>query len=123
MFDRNLPSLLRFPLLLATLFASLHALHADELQDPTRPSYLSPAAATPGDAGTAPSLMLTAILLSPTQRSAMINDRTVKTGDRIGDARVVSIGRNGVRLQRGTEQFTLHLLPITIKQAHKAARR
>ena len=36
---------------------------------------------------------------------------------------VVAIDRNGVRLQRGTEQFTLKLLPIRVKQAPKAARR
>ncbi len=67
--------------------------------------------------------MLNAIRLSPTQRSAMINDHSVKVGEHIGDVRVIAITRDGIRLQRGTEQFTLQLLPIKVKQAHKAARR
>ncbi len=121
----NMPSLLRGSLLLAALLAGLQVVHADELRDPTRPAFLDAVAAgvAPGDAKTAPSLILTAIRLSPSRRSAMINDRTVKVGERIGDARVVAIDRDGVRLQRGTEQFMLHLLPIKVKQAHKAARR
>ncbi len=124
MFERTLPSLLRLPLMLAALLTSLHVLCADELQDPTRPAFLNPGSETAaGTANTAPSLVLTAIRLSPNRRSAMINDRTVKVGGRVGDARVVAIDRDGVRLQRGTEQFTLHLLPIKVKQAHKAARR
>lgn len=127
MFNHTLPALLRLPLMIAALLASLPPLHADALQDPTRPSFLSAgseAAGTgTGATKTAPSLILNAIRLSPTRRSAMINDRSVKVGERIGDARVVAIDRDGVRLQRGTEQFTLHLLPIKVKQAPKAARR
>lgn len=125
MFKRKLPSLLQLPLMLAALFTSLPSLHADALQDPTRPSFLSPGtdAAAADATRTTPSLVLNAIRLSPTRRSAMINDRSVKVGERIGDARVVAIDRDGVRLQRGTEQFTLHLLPIKVKQAPKAARR
>jgi len=33
----------------------------------------------------------------------MINDRSVRVGEQIGDARVVAIDRYSVRLQRGTE--------------------
>jgi MSHA biogenesis protein MshK len=110
-------------LVLALMIAA--TLNAGELQDPTRPSFLSPGAdaAAAGDTKTTPSLVLNAIRLSPTRRSAMINDRSIKVGERIGDARVVAIDRDGVRLQRGTEQFTLRLLPIRVKQAPKAARR
>ncbi len=120
MFDRTLPSFL----LIAAMLASLSHLHAEELQDPTRPSFLNhDSGTTAGESKAAPSLVLTAIRLSPTRRSAMINDHSIKVGERIGDARVVAIDRDGVRLQRGTEQFTLQLLPIKVKQARKAARR
>lgn len=110
-------------LALALMIAA--TLDAGELQDPTRPSFLGAGtdAAAAGGAKPTPSLVLNAIRLSPTRRSAMINDRSVTVGERIGDARVVAIDRDGVRLQRGAEQFTLQLLPIKVKQAPKAARR
>lgn len=107
-------------LLIVALLAGLPSVYADTLQDPTRPSFLDAAAPT---AETAPSLVLNAIHLSPTQRRAMINNRSVRVGDYLGAVRVVAIARDGVRLQRGTEQFTLQLLPIQVKQASKAARR
>ena len=128
MFERQIPDA-RFKLKVlvgAVLALTIAAtLNAGELQDPTRPSFLGAGlgAVTADETKAAPSLVLTAIRLSPTRRSAMINDRSIKVGERIGDARVVAIDRDGVRLQRGTEQVTLRLLPIKVKQAATAARR
>ena len=104
-------------LLLATLLAPAHA---EDLQDPTRPSTLD---ATPEQAQAAQSLVLTAIRIAPTQLSALINNRTLRVGDSIGDARVLAIGASGVRLRRGADEFTLQLLPLKVKQAHRAAGR
>ena len=108
--------------ILAALLLASAPLHADELQDPTRPSYAN-IDGSPDDPKAAPALLLNAIRLSPGQRSAMINNRTVKVGEQVGDARVVAIDQTGVQLQRGTEQFTLQLLPNKVKQAHKGVRR
>ncbi len=124
MSDRRLTTLLRLPLLCAALYTGFASVRAAELQDPTRPAYLDAGRGPSGNEGKGSSgLVLNAIRLSPTQRSAMINDRSVKVGASVGTARVVAIDRDGVRLQRGTERFTLQLLPIEVKQAHKAARR
>ena len=112
----------RLLFILTALLFVCATVQAEELQDPTRPSYAT-VGASPNEPQAAASLVLNAIRLSPGQRRAMINNRTVRVGERVGDARVVAIDRGGVRLQRGTEQFTLHLLPLKIKQAHKAARR
>lgn len=115
-------SLFRQVFILAALLCVRAPVQANELQDPTRPSYIS-VGDSPDQAQAAPSLVLNAIRLSPGQRSAMINNRTVKVGEQVGAARVVAIDRGGVRLQRGTEQLTLQLLPIKVKQAHTGARR
>jgi hypothetical protein len=97
------------------------ALAAEQLQDPTRPSVLTDA----GNARTATPLatdfVLNALWIAPTERSALINNRRVTVGDSIGTARVLDIRRDGVVLLRGNEQLTLRVLPMKVKQAHRAA--
>lgn len=55
---------------------------------------------------------LTAILISGPHRTAVINDRLVKEGDKIGNHRVKAIGRYSVKLidQVKKEGLTLYIL-------------
>lgn len=94
------------------------------LQDPTRPPSAAPATAnapTPG-ATSGPRWTLTSTLVSPTRRSAVINDQVLSVGDRIGGAQVVDIQADSVRLRIKGREVTLRLLNTNIKQAAKPAR-
>lgn len=84
---------------------------AEVLRDPMRPpsmgsltSWRSPAPAYSGP-------RLQAIHFSSRDRSATINGRRVRVGDRIGTARVASITRSAVVLQDGGVAQTLKLFP------------
>ena len=86
------------------------------LEDPTRPPAYT-AVASPADASGEPALVLTSTLISPGRRQAVINGRTVRAGQRIGDARVLAIAPDHVRMQRGDEIFTLDLLSVAVKKS------
>lgn len=83
---------------------------AASLPDPTRPPqrFISPAA--PGSA-VPKSWQLGSILIAPQRRVAVINGRPVSVGDRVNGAKVVAIESNQVRLQRGSREFVVNLLP------------
>jgi hypothetical protein len=82
---------------------------AEELPDPTRP----PAGfgQNQADVGVAAGPALQSILISPTRRIAIISGKTVKAGDKFGDARVVAINANDVVLKTGKNQQVLTLYP------------
>jgi MSHA biogenesis protein MshK len=82
---------------------------AQALSDPTRPPGAA-AMASP-DAPQATELQLQTILLSPQRKLAVINGQTVKIGERVGDATLVTISETGVVLKRGEETQTVRLLP------------
>ena len=69
-----------------------------------------------------PDYTLSAIRIGHNQRSAIINDRNVSIGERIGQARVVEIRANGVTLKQNGKEITLPLLPIGIKTPAEANR-
>ena len=92
---------------LAALCA-FHSLAAEELVDPTRP----PTGFGQFQADvvhTGP--VLQSILISQTRRVAIISGKTVKAGDKYGDAQVVAIGENEVVLKTGKSQQVLKLYP------------
>jgi MSHA biogenesis protein MshK len=83
---------------------------AQALSDPTRPPI--PTGAPVADSGTrASGPALQSILLSPLRRLALINGRMVKVGDRVGNARVVAIDFDSVKLRRGDSISIMKLLP------------
>lgn len=84
---------------------------AEPLRDPMRPPALGSltpqGSATPVSSGP----QLQAIRFSARERSATIDGRRVRVGDKIGSARVVLITRNAVVLDDGGVSQTLKLFP------------
>lgn len=94
-------------------------LHANTLPDPTRPyGYASPRmevieVTEPRDGIT---WNLTGIRISDRDRSAILNGRVVRAGDRIDDARILGIEPDAVLLDHRDEQLRVRLLDVDIKQ-------
>ncbi|MGA8202952.1 MAG: hypothetical protein WB812_00450 [Woeseiaceae bacterium] len=88
---------------------------ADEppVRDPTRPPY----SLAPGSKQTGDRLRLVSTNISPSMRSAVIGDRVVGIGSRIGDAVVTSIDPGRVTLARGSDRIVLSLYPEAVKEA------
>lgn len=77
------------------------------IPDPTRPAVM-PAAAT-SDEAPAAALVLQSTIVSPRQRSAIINGQRYRLGEAVGDARIEVIGTGWVRLRgaAGTTELRL----------------
>jgi hypothetical protein len=77
--------------------------------DPTRPpvGYL----ATEADAGEGGGLMLQSVMISPTQKAAIINGVLVKLGAKYGDAVLTRVAENEVVLRSGGVNRVLKLYP------------
>lgn len=56
------------------------------------------------------------VLISPQRRLAVIDGETVKTGDLVGDARVVRIHETEVVLKAGNEVRVLRMYPDVEKK-------
>jgi MSHA biogenesis protein MshK len=82
--------------------------YAEQFRDPTRPADLQ--TNRQSDAPT-PGPTLQSVLISQNRRLAIISGKTLKVGDRLGDAHVVSISDTQVVLQNGKIQQTLKLFP------------
>ena len=93
---------------------------AQALADPTRPPNTMETSAAESGAGTS-GPVLKSILLSSNRRLAVIDGRTVNVGDRVGNARVIAIDTDSVKL-RGSEGVTsLKLLPEVKRTGSKPA--
>lgn len=92
-------------LLLAALGGLLGA--AAPVPDPTRPAIAPLAAA--GEATPVAALVLQSTLVSPSQRSAIINGQRYRVGDPVGDARLEAVGPGWARLRGPTGSTELRL--------------
>lgn len=93
---------------------------AQALADPTRPPNATgtlDVASGPGASGP----VLQSILLSPLRRMALIDGHMVKIGDRVGDARIVAIDFDSVKLRDGDGVTVMKLLPDAQKSKSKPA--
>ncbi len=85
--------------------------HAQTVVDPTRP----PAGLAKDQGETYAGPVLQSILISSTRRIAIISGKTVKMGDKFGEAQVISISENEVVLRTGKDKQVLKLYPSLYK--------
>jgi len=83
---------------------------AQTLNDPTRPPAAILANA-PADAAQAGGPVLQTVIITPTERAAIIGGERVKLGGKYGDARVVAISESEVVLRSATGTETLRMYP------------
>ena len=102
---KHLPALL---LLVAGIGST--AIAAAERRDPTRPGW------QPANAETTRSKpsqnLLTAIVIGPAGKRALIGDRYLQVGERVGDARLVRIDFDFVVLQSAAGERIIRLTPV-----------
>lgn len=92
--------------LTAALMAS-SATWAARVPDPMRPAV--PIASSDPEATVPPALVLQSTLISPTQRSVIINGRRYRLGETVGDARIEAIGPGWARLSTPSGRTELRL--------------
>lgn len=92
--------------LAAALLAS-SVVSAERVPDPMRPAV--PVASSDPEATAPPALVLQSTLISPTQRSVIINGRRYRLGDTVGDARIEAIGPGWARLSTPSGRTELRL--------------
>ncbi|WP_133129855.1 hypothetical protein [Legionella yabuuchiae] len=99
--------ILLFPLLSGGISAA-----QDQWRDPTRPSLYR--ALEPKGAKKNQTYNLQSIIIGKSRRMALINDKFVTVGDRVGDAKVVAIERNSVVLSESGRRLTIYLFDRSI---------
>ena len=114
--DRAVMRAPRCVFLAGALLALAPGVFAQALVDPTRPPDAAPVPASAASAGAArPQLQSVRISNRPGgRRLAVIDGRSVRAGDKVGGAVVVSIGEASVVLRRGKTLETLRLTPQTV---------
>jgi len=96
-------------LLVLILAALPAAVAAQGMLDPTQPPAPLLAPGAGGDASTGP--LLQSVIITPTQRSAIIGGQRVRLGGKYGDARVVKITASEVVLRSTGSDETLRMYP------------
>ena len=84
------------------------------VNDPTRPPGALATSAPGGDAGGG--MTLQTVMISPTQKAAIINGVMVKLGEKYGDAVLVRVAENQVVLKSGGAEQVLKLYPAVEKR-------
>jgi hypothetical protein len=92
-------------LIAGSVFAAEPAMH-----DPTQP-FRAAAAGEPAApaSGREPRFKVTAVIVSPTRRVAIVNGKAVQEGQQIGGAEVVKIDGRSVQLREGNREFVVQL--------------
>ena len=117
---RNRSSVAKRAALIAAVLLLPVAVSAQRITiDPTRPpaGYMgtgADAGADPGEAGDG--LKLQSVMISPTQKTAIINGALVKLGEKYGDAVLTRVAENEVVLRSGGVNRVLKLYPSVDKR-------
>jgi len=117
---RNRSSVAKRAALIAAVLLLPVAVSAQRITiDPTRPpaGYMgtgADAGADPGEAGDG--LRLQSVMISPTQKTAIINGALVKLGEKYGDAVLTRVAENEVVLRSGGVNRVLKLYPSVDKR-------
>lgn len=101
------------------LLAAAAARAGEPLPDPTRPPAEALPAAPAPEAAAPSRLELRAIFHAEDRRLALLDDRRVAVGDRIGDATVIAIESDRVRLSKGSEIVEIELVSSAFKNARQ----
>lgn len=97
-------------------------LHAETLQDPTRPPASLLAAPAAAASGVEPAMQLQSVLLGKGRTpAAVISGQVVLLGARFRDARLVRLTEHSAVLKGPQGETTLALIPDAIKQGHSPA--
>jgi MSHA biogenesis protein MshK len=119
--SRQLPAAI--PALLVFVLALPVSAAAQAMVDPTRPpggqSVESPQPQPTGDGG----MTLQSVLISPSQKAAIISGVMVKLGEKYGDAVLVKVAESEVVLQSGAESQVLKLYPGVEKRESNPAQK
>ena len=87
-------------------------LRAGELMDPTRPTSEGIGAVGGRHSG----WILESTFVSPARRTALVNGRIVRVGERVNGATVQSIQPYEVRLVKGRRTIVLRMVPKMVKR-------
>lgn len=87
-----------------------------QLDDPTRPPGYRLVLPGGQKAATTIRYTLSSIRISPVRRSAVINDRSVESGDIVNGAKVVAIYPSAVKLKKHGKVFTIRLVSQIVKK-------
>ena len=99
-----------------TMFLLTWGVAQAQLDDPTRPPGHRLVLPGGEQAAAGMRFSLSSVRISSIRRSAIINDRSVETGDVINGAKVVAIYPAAVKLKKQGKIFTVRLVSNSIKK-------
>lgn len=101
----------RTSLSLTALLALGAVVHAETLQDPTRPATVKAVAQSVEPAA----LQIEAIMGSGERRIAIVNGKVVREGDRVGAALIEAIGSDSIRYTRNGRSETARIVKNSLR--------
>ena len=87
-----------------------------QLDDPTRPPGYRLVLPGGKKASTKSYYSLSSVQISKMRRTAIVNDRSVETGDVVNGAKVIAIYPSSVKLEKQGKTFTVRLLSQAVKK-------
>lgn len=98
------------------LFSAVPIAIQAQLDDPTRPPGHRLVLPGGKKAATTDRFSLSSVRISSTRRSAIVNDRSVESGDMVNGAKVVAIYPSSVKLKKQGKIFTVRLVSQIMKK-------